>query len=125
MATELSVADWHKYYNPWISPSVRPWEYVDIPPLPTNLDPNNPHEVKLYVINLMQAVAKAELDGSFWEIRSQGGTTEVNCGIRGVKLPDGFEIQGLDEAEIRRMASDRGWHRPYNESLYGNDDPSE
>lgn len=125
MATELSVADWHKYRNNNLSPSVRPWEYVDIPPLPTGLDYTNPHAVKLYVINLMQSVTQAGLDGSFWEIRNQDGQSEVNCGIRGIKLPDGFEVKGLDEAEIRRMASDRDWHRPYNESLYGNDDQSE
>jgi len=126
MTRELSVTDWQQYRT--VDPNdtgarVRPWEGVEIPPLPLGLDETDPYAVTHYIIRLMQAVVKAGVKGTFWEVRDRG-QTEVYCGLRGVKLPDGYQIKGLDETEIRLMASDDDFEPLYNESLLGNDDPA-
>lgn len=72
----------------------------------------------------MQAVVKARVEGTFWEVRDRG-KTKVYCGLRGVKLPDGYQIKGLDETEIRLMASDDDFEPLYKESLLANDDPAD
>jgi len=93
--------------------------------LPTGLDDSDPHAVKLYVIQLMRACAEASVPGTFWEIRNQDAQTEVRCGLRGMKLPDGYQVKGLSESEIRQIAGNRSFDPLKFESLYGNDDPSE
>jgi hypothetical protein len=126
MSRVLSVTDWQQYRSDNSNtppPRVRPWERVKIPPLPLGLDETDPYAVTLYIIRLMQAVVKAGVKGTFWEVRDRG-QTEVHCGLRGVKLPDGYQIKGLDETEIRLIASDDNFEPLYKESLLGNDDPA-
>jgi hypothetical protein len=127
MSSQLSVTDWKQYRDTRsnVSPQVRPWEFVDLPPLPTGLDDNDPYAVKLYIIQLMRACAEAFLPRTFWEIRNRDAQTEVRCGLNGIKLPDGYQVQGLDEAEIRKIAGNRSFDPPSYESLFGNNDPSE
>jgi len=134
MTRELSVTDWKQYRTTDPNDTglrVRPWEGVEIPPLPLGLNNSDPYGVTHYIIRLMQAVVKAGVKGTFWEVRvgrrpsrRHRGKTEVYCGLRGVKLPDGYQIKGLDETEIRLMASDDDFEPLYKESLLANDDPA-
>jgi len=126
MTTQLSVTDWQQYRSDDPAtppPRIRSWEGVDIPPLPLDLDETDPYAVTHYIIQLMQAAVQVGVKGVFWEVRHRG-QTEVYCGLRGVKLPDGYQIKGLDEFEIRLMASDDDFEPLYQENLLGNDDPA-
>jgi len=127
MTRELSVTDWKQYRTTDPNDTglrVRPWEGVEILPLPLGLDNSDPYGVTHYIIHLMQAVVKAGVEGTFWEIR-HSGKTEVYCGLRGVKLPDGYQIKGLDETEIRLMASDDDFEPLFKENLLNNNDPAD
>ena len=72
MTRELSVTDWQQYRTTVSNDTglqVRPREGVEIPPLPLGLNNSDPYGVTHYIIRLMQAVVKAGVKGTFWEIR--------------------------------------------------------
>ncbi len=126
MTDQLSVTDWKQYRttDPNVTGDrVRPWERVKIPPLPLGLDKTDPYGVTHYIINLMRSAAQAGVEGTFWEVRHRG-QTEVYCGLSGVKLPDDYQIKGLDETEIRLLASDNNFEQQNRENLLANDDPA-
>ena len=127
MTRELSITDWKQYRTTDPNDTglrVRPWEGVEIPPLPLGFDNSDPYGVTHYIIRLMQAVVKAGVKGTFWEVRDRG-QTEVYCRLRGVKLPNGYQIKGLDETEIRLIASDDDFEPLFKENLWNNNDPAD
>lgn len=126
MTTEtLAVIDWRKvdsesygfnngkptYWNTF-------WD-VTVPPLPP-LDENEPYAVAIYIMELVAAIAQLETDDieASFNIRPRDSQVVAEGEIR-VKLPEQYQIKGLQEWEIRQIANDENLEKPTVERLMG------
>jgi len=109
MTDKLNLRAWREYKSTDqnrepLYPQIRPWENVDIPPLPLSLTDGD-YAIFKYISELTKSAVQAGVRGTYWSLRNEGNVSELRAGLNRIPLADNYQVKGLWEEEVRLIAN--------------------